>query len=229
MEKNHTICIAHCYNEYRPVAFQYRRHGYHRKIRRKRLTCSCGYKRRDCCDACQFISRTVYRCKCADFTVYRCRKKENIHTAVTSSMMTALIFGIVLAVVGYFTALPLLKLINTSQNIMNHAVAYLRIYCFSIPFLMIYDFGSAIFRARGDSKRPLIALIISGTVNVLLNLLFVVVFSKNLMRIFVSADETQIIRTGASILLQRVLFMLASDCCFCFTAITEESINLKCR
>ncbi len=121
-------------------------------------------------------------------------------------MMTALIFGIVLAVVGYFTALPLLKLINTSQNIMNHAVAYLRIYCFSIPFLMIYDFGSAIFRARGDSKRPLIALIISGTVNVLLNLLFVVVFSKNLMRIFVSADETQIIRTGAQYLVTEGAF-----------------------
>lgn len=87
------------------------------KIRRKRLTCSCGYKRRDRCNACQFISRTVYRCKCADLTVYRCRKKENIHTAVTSSMMTALIFGNVLAVVGYFTVLPLLKLINTPQNI----------------------------------------------------------------------------------------------------------------
>lgn len=125
------------------------------------------------------------------------QKKENIHTAVTSSMMTALIFGIVLAVVGYFTALPLLKLINTSQNIMNHAVAYLRIYYFSIPFLMIYDFGSAIFRARGDSKRPLIALIISGTVNVLLNLFFVVVFCMNVVGIALAT----VIATALSVII----------------------------
>lgn len=64
---------------------------------------------------------------------------------------------------------------------MNSAVIYLRIYCISIPFLMIYDFSSAIFRARGDSKRPLIVLMISGTVNVLLNLLFVVVFRMNVV------------------------------------------------
>ncbi len=108
-------------------------------------------------------------------------KKKNIRTAVASSMMAALIFGIVLAVIGCFTALPLLKLINTPQEIMSHAVTYLRLYCISIPFLMIYDFGSAIFRARGDSKRPLIALIISGTVNVLLNLLFVVAFHMNVV------------------------------------------------
>lgn len=57
----------------------------------------------------------------------------------------------------------------------------------------------------------------------------VVVFSKNLMSIFVSAGETQIIKRAHSILLLRELFMLASDCCFYFTAITEESINPKCR
>lgn len=90
-----------------------------------------------------------------------------------------MIFGIALAIVGDIAAMPLLRLIHTPQDILNHAATYLRIYCFSIPFLMIYDFGSAIFRARGNSKRPLIALIVSGTVNILLNLLFVVVFRMN--------------------------------------------------
>lgn len=106
-------------------------------------------------------------------------KKENIHTTVDSSMLTAVIFGIALAIVGNVAALPVLKLIHTPQDILNHAVTYLRIYCISIPFLMIYDFISAIFRARGDSKRPLIALMISQTVNVILNLIFVVVFRMN--------------------------------------------------
>lgn len=108
-------------------------------------------------------------------------KKENIRTAVTSSMLTAVIFGIALAIVGDIAALPLLKLIYTPQDILHQAVTYLRIYCISIPFLMIYDFGSAIFRARGDSKRPLVALMISGTINILLNLIFVVVFHMNVV------------------------------------------------
>lgn len=108
-------------------------------------------------------------------------KKENIRTAVTSSIITAVIFGIILAIIGSIAALPILKLIHTPQDILHQAVTYLRIYCISIPFLMIYDFGSAIFRARGDSKRPLVALMISGTVNILLNLLFVVVFHMNVV------------------------------------------------
>lgn len=108
-------------------------------------------------------------------------KKENIQKAVTTAIITAIIFGITLSVIGYIAALPLLSLINTPQDILNNAVTYLRTYCLSIPFLMIYDFGSAIFRSRGDSKRPLIALIVSGAINVMLNLLFVIVFRMNIV------------------------------------------------
>ena len=108
-------------------------------------------------------------------------KKENIQKAVTTAIITAIIFGITLSVIGYIAALPLLRLINTPQDILNNAVTYLRTYCLSIPFLMIYDFGSAIFRSRGDSKRPLIALIVSGAINVMLNLLFVIVFRMNIV------------------------------------------------
>lgn len=134
-------------------------------------------------------------------------KKENIRTAVASSMMAALIFGIFLAVIGCFTALPLLKMINTPQNILSHAVTYLRIYCISIPFLMIYDFGSAIFRARGDSKRPLIALIISGTVNVLLNLLFVVAFRMNVVGVALAT----VIATALSAMIVTYWLFLEKD------------------
>lgn len=108
-------------------------------------------------------------------------RKEKIGTAVATSIAVAVISGIILAIIGYTAALPLLKLINTPHDILNYAVIYLRIYCISIPFLMIYDFGSAIFRARGDSKRPLIALIISGAINVVLNLLFVIAFHMNIV------------------------------------------------
>ena len=106
-------------------------------------------------------------------------KTENIRGAVSTSIITAIFFGIVLGVIGEFSAVPLLKLINTPAEILDDAAGYLRIYCLSVPFLMLYDFGAAVFRSRGDSKGPLVALIISGAVNVVLNLFFVIVCKMN--------------------------------------------------
>lgn len=95
-------------------------------------------------------------------------RNEKIRSAVSASIITALIFGAALAVIGQFCAAPLLGLINTPVEILSDAVAYLRVYCLAVPFLMLYDFGAAVFRSSGDSKRPLVALMISGAVNVLL-------------------------------------------------------------
>lgn len=106
-------------------------------------------------------------------------KKENIRGAVSTSIITAIFFGVVLGVIGELSAVPLLKLINTPAEILDDAAGYLRIYCLSVPFLMLYDFGAAVFRSRGDSKGPLVALIISGAVNVVLNLFFVIVCKMN--------------------------------------------------
>lgn len=106
-------------------------------------------------------------------------KTENIRGAVSTSIITAIFFGVVLGVIGEFSAVPLLKLINTPAEILDDAAGYLRIYCLSVPFLMLYDFGAAVFRSRGDSKGPLVALIISGAVNVVLNLFFVIVCKMN--------------------------------------------------
>lgn len=108
-------------------------------------------------------------------------RTEYIRGAVSTSINTALIFGVILCAAGQIFAKPLLRLINTPEEILADAAAYLRIYCLSIPFLMLYDFGAAVFRSRRDSKRPLIALILSGAVNVLLNLLFVVVCRMNVV------------------------------------------------
>lgn len=79
-------------------------------------------------------------------------------------------------VIGQCAAKPLLLLIQTPDEILYSSCLYLRIYLCGYPFLMIYDFGSAILRAGGDSRYPFIALTISGISNVLLNLLFVVLF-----------------------------------------------------
>ncbi len=109
------------------------------------------------------------------------KRNEKIKNAVSTSLIIAVIFGIALVIAGQFTALPLLRIINTPQEILSDAVTYLRTYCISIPFMLVYDFGAAIFRSRGDTKRPLVALIISGVFNVLLNLLFVIILHMNIV------------------------------------------------
>ena len=77
---------------------------------------------------------------------------------------------------GQFAAEPLLRLIQAPENILRDATLYLRIYMFGYPFLLLYDFGSAVLRARGDSRYPFFVLALSGAANVVLNLFFVIVF-----------------------------------------------------
>ena len=102
------------------------------------------------------------------------KKAEEIQKCVHSAMLLAVIIGVLFAVLGQGMAEPLLKLIDTPEEVLDEAVLYLRIYFLGYPALVVYDFGSAILRSKGDSRRPFIALTLSGVVNVLLNLLFVI-------------------------------------------------------
>ena len=101
------------------------------------------------------------------------RKKvsEAVHTVITLS----LICGFLLLILGQIIAAPLLRLMNTPDDVIDLAATYLRIYFMGMPFVMLYNFGSAILRSVGDTSRPLYCLVISGIVNVLLNLFFVIV------------------------------------------------------
>ncbi len=120
-------------------------------------------------------------------------QREKITVAVHTSMLYSLIAGFLLGIAGIFAAEPLLKLINTPDNIFSSAVLYLRLYSAGIPFLMIYDFGSAILRSKGDSRRPLIALMMSGVINVLLNILFVVGFDMSVAGVALATDISSLI------------------------------------
>jgi putative MATE family efflux protein len=99
------------------------------------------------------------------------------HRAIEASMVLSLFFGIAVAVIGYFLAPYLLRLMETPSEFLDKATIYLRWYFVGLPFLMVFNFGAAILRAMGDSKRPLYALIFCGTLNVGLNFLFVIVFN----------------------------------------------------
>ncbi len=106
-------------------------------------------------------------------------KYEHINKAVHTVMSLSLISGFFMLVFGIVVAKPILELINTPKEVINLATVYLRLYFLGMPFIMIYNFGSAILRAKGDSQKPLYCLIISGVVNILFNLLFVIVFDMS--------------------------------------------------
>lgn len=97
--------------------------------------------------------------------------EDSVHT----SMLVSIVSGVILAVVGVIGARVFLEWMNTPGEVIDLSSLYLRIYFAGMPANMIYNFGSAILRSVGDTRRPLIYLIIAGVLNVILNLFFVIV------------------------------------------------------
>jgi len=102
--------------------------------------------------------------------------EARIRRAVSTSAVIAIAGGILLLAVGLSVARPILEWLDTPPEVLDPAVEYLRIYSLGFPFMMIYNFGAAILRSLGDTRRPFYCLVISGIINVLLNLLLVIVF-----------------------------------------------------
>lgn len=101
--------------------------------------------------------------------------KATIRRAVHTSIVTALVGGALVAVLGEVIATGLLSLLNVPADVYPLAEQYLRIYLIGMPVILLYNFEAAIFRSIGDTRSPLIALALSGVLNVLLNLFFVIV------------------------------------------------------
>lgn len=102
--------------------------------------------------------------------------REKIRSAVSTSAVVALLSGVFLMVLGTAVAGPVHRMMGTPVEVTRMAVSYLRIYFLGMPFIMIFNFGSAILRSLGDTRRPLYILIWAGIINTVLNLLFVIVF-----------------------------------------------------
>lgn len=102
-------------------------------------------------------------------------RQEELGQTVHTSIALSLISGIVLGIAGFLLASPLLTLMGTPEDVLPHAVIYMQIYFIGVPGMLLYNFGSAILRAVGDTKRPLYYLLFAGVINVILNLFFVIV------------------------------------------------------
>lgn len=102
---------------------------------------------------------------------------KNVREAVDVSIIIALVCGIIATILGESLAGSILNLVSVPKEVFSMAEEYLRIYLLGIPVILLYNFESAIFRSQGDSVTPLICLTISGVVNVILNLFFVIVLN----------------------------------------------------
>ena len=106
-------------------------------------------------------------------------RPEQVRAGVHTAVAIALISGVLLTVLGLAAARPLLVWTASTPDVIDLATLYLRIYFCGMPVNMLYNFGAAILRAQGDTRRPLYFLAIAGVTNVALNLLFVIAFQMS--------------------------------------------------
>lgn len=104
------------------------------------------------------------------------RKDHDMASIIQSTMLLAVVIGLIGLIMGQCISGPLLMLIKTPSDILNTASIYLRVYFIGYPFLILYDFTAAIFRAYGNSRYPFFALTLSGIANIFLNLVLVAGF-----------------------------------------------------
>ena len=104
------------------------------------------------------------------------RKKEELHIAVHTSLALTFAAGLVMTLIGVLISPYVLQWVGTPSDVMESSVLYLRIYFLGILSVMVYNMGSGILRAVGDSRNPLYFLIVSSVTNIILDMLFVIVF-----------------------------------------------------
>ncbi|MDD6033366.1 MAG: MATE family efflux transporter [Oscillospiraceae bacterium] len=127
---------------------------------------------------------------------YGARDAGNVSETVHTSVLLSLVCGVFLIFVGFFVAPPLLELMGTPEDVLSQAVLYIRIYFAGMPVIMLYNFGSAVLRALGDTRRPLYFLVIAGVANVLMNLFFVIVLKMGVAGVALATVLAQAISAG---------------------------------
>lgn len=124
---------------------------------------------------------------------YAAGKDREMSETVHISITLALISGIMMAVIGVLLAKWALEIMGTPDDVIGQSALYMRIYFMGMPFFMLYNYGAAILRAIGDTKRPLIFLIISGIANAALNMTLVILFHMGVAGVAIGTIISQLI------------------------------------
>lgn len=127
---------------------------------------------------------------------YGGRRDKDVSEAVHTAIAVSIVSGVILIVMGFVFSKLMLELMGTPDDVIDKAVLYMRIYFAGMPVVMLYNFGSAILRAVGDTRRPLYFLTIAGVVNIVLNLFFVIVMNLDVAGVALATVISQCISAG---------------------------------
>lgn len=127
---------------------------------------------------------------------YGARREEDIHDTVHTAILIAVLAGAVLTIVGILLARPLLTLMGTPGDVIGGATSYMQIYFCGMIGTLVYNFGGAVLRGVGDTRRPLYILFAAGVVNVIFNLIFVIYFEMGVAGTAVATAISQFLSAG---------------------------------
>ncbi len=131
------------------------------------------------------------------------RDDESTRHAVSTVAVVSVVSGLLLMCLGIAVSRPILELMDTPADVLDMAVLYLRIYFVGIPFFLIFNFGSAILRSIGDTRRPLYILVVAGIINTVLNLVFVICFGMGVEGVAISTAIANAVSASCIIWLLR--------------------------
>lgn len=141
---------------------------------------------------------------------------ENTQKTVSTSILASFGIGLLAAVLGFLFSEPLLHLMNCPEDCLGGAVTYLRIYFLSAPAILVYSFGASIIRTSGDTSRPLIYMLLSGVLNVVMNVVFCIFLTEKVAAVAIATLASQYL--GAFLVLFR-LFTSDGDCRLSFRSL----------
>lgn len=137
------------------------------------------------------------------------RDDRAVHRAVHTAIPVSIISGIVITIIGIVCTEKVLQMMNTPETVLPLSAIYMKIYFAGTIFIMVYNFCAAILRAAGDTKSPLMFLIIAGVINVVLNLIFIIYFHMNVAGVALATTISQ----GVSAILVVIRLMRRTDAC----------------
>ena len=134
---------------------------------------------------------------------------KNAHDTSSTALILALVLGVVAAVLGFVFAEPMLRLTKCPEDCFSGALIYLRIYFLSAPAIMLYSFGASILRTTGDTGRPLVYMLLSGSTNLVMNVILCFVMEEKVAAVAIATVASQLL--GAILVVVRLCTM-DGDC-----------------
>lgn len=131
--------------------------------------------------------------------MYGAKNKDGLSRCMQTSILVSLFCGFSLLLIGVFLSRFMLQLMDCPEAVLDQAALYMQLYLMGAPFSMLYNFGAAILRSHGDTRRPMIILMLSGLANVGLNLLLVIVFHMDVAGVAIATVASQILSAVAVI------------------------------